>query len=57
MNLGARVLFTRKSGGTPMAHDRDGTPGTIAAIFKDAYTIRFDDGQNMHATADELEET
>ena len=38
-----------------MAHDRDGTSGTVAAIFKDAYTVRFDDGQSMHATAAELE--
>ena len=55
MNLGTRVTFTRKSGGTLMAHDRDGTSGTVAAIFNNAYTVRFDDGQSMHATADELE--
>ena len=54
MNVGARVRFRVKLPG-PTGRDRDGQNATVTIGNHRECTIRFDDGFQMYATADELE--
>ncbi|WP_166790201.1 hypothetical protein [Cryobacterium sp. Hh11] len=53
MNPGARVTFTNKIDGKS-GIERDGQEATVTIGNHGEYTIRFDDGFHMYATAAEL---